>query len=47
MIGCLNKYIPYSCLKLVYEPRRHAAFSGIAFYSQQCKKERADTLSEF
>lgn len=42
-----NKYIPYSSLTLVWKPWGRTAFSRIAFYSQQCKKERADMPSEF
>lgn len=52
MIEYFSEYIP--CLKLVWEgivadwePCGHAAFSGIAFHSQQCRKGWADMPSEF
>lgn len=37
----------YLILKLVRESWGHAAFSGIAFYPQQCKKEWTDMPSKF
>lgn len=47
MIEYFNKYIPYSYLKLLWEPWGYTAFSGIAFYPQQCEKEWADMPSKF